>query len=53
MSETIFVMSDKGANAAIEKFGKMIEVFGGIFNSDCPCKLEPVCKEASVGQKYN
>ena len=37
MSETIFVASDKGANAAIEKFGKMIEIFGNLPSSDCPC----------------
>ena len=47
------MVSDKGALAAIEKFGKMVEVFGNMRNSDCPC--ETVCdqKRAKSVRKMN
>ena len=43
----ISVISDKGALAAIEKFGKMIEIFGDMENSDCSCD---VCKRKRTSQ---
>ena len=41
------MISDKGALAAIEKFGKMIEIFGDMENSDCPCS---VCEQKRTSQ---
>ena len=36
-SETIFVTSDKGPNAAIEKYGKIMTLFQRLRATDCPC----------------
>lgn len=52
-SEAIIVISDKGALAAIEKFGKMVEIFGNLRNSDCPCEAVCYQKRAKSIEKMN
>jgi len=47
------VVSNRGAIAAIEKFGKMIEVFGNLRNSDCPCSAVCNNKRADSIRKMN
>ena len=47
------MVSDRGAIAAIEKFGKMIEVFGNLRNSDCPCSTVCDNKRADSIRKMN
>ena len=47
------MVSDRGAIAAIEKFGKMIEVFGNLRNSDCPCSAVCDNKRADSIRKMN
>ena len=37
-SETLFVTSDKGPNAAIEKYGQIMKMFQRLSDTDCPCK---------------
>ena len=41
-SETLFVTSDKGPNAAIEKYGQIMRMFERLSDTDCPCKT--ICK---------
>ena len=47
------MVSDRGAIAAIEKLGKMIEVFGNLRNSDCPCSAVCDNKRADSIRKMN
>ena len=47
------MVSDKGALAAIEKFGKMVEIFGNMRNSDCPCSAVCEQKRANSIRKMN
>ena len=47
------MVSDRGALAAIEKFGKMVEIFGDLRNSDCPCPAVCEQKRARQVEKMN
>ena len=47
------MVSDKGALAAIEKYGKMVEIFGSLRNSDCPCSTVCEQKRANSIRKMN
>lgn len=47
------MVSDRGALAAIEKFGKMVEIFGDLRNSDCPCLAVCEQKRARQVEKMN
>ena len=47
------MVSDRGALAAIEKFGKMVEVFGSLRNSDCPCAAVCDQKRSKQVSKMN
>ena len=38
-SETIFVVSNDGVPAAIEKWGRLMQIFGNLGNTDCPCTV--------------
>lgn len=38
-SETIFVTSDQGPSAAIEKYGKIMTMFQRLLATDCPCSI--------------
>ena len=38
-SETIFVVSNDGVPAAIQKWGRLMQVFGNLVNTDCPCSV--------------
>ena len=47
------MISAQGALAAIEKFGKMVEIFGNMENSDCPCPSVCEQKRESKIQRLN
>ena len=38
-SETIFVVSNEGVPAAIKKWGRLMQIFGNLGNTDCPCTV--------------